>query len=67
MIGIGAAVAHRPLPHHRAYGSVHSGSIGYANTLRLTTETGAACLQAQTADGRVSCQLTNPGLMGSRV
>src|SRR5688572_10432789 len=25
-IGIGAAVTHRPLPHHRAYGSVHGGS-----------------------------------------
>src|ERR1700674_5358520 len=37
-IGIGAAVTHRPLPHHRAYGSVHDGSIGYANNPRLTTE-----------------------------
>jgi hypothetical protein len=26
MIGIGAAAARRPLPHHRAYGSVHGGS-----------------------------------------
>jgi hypothetical protein len=26
MIGIGTAVARRPLPHHRAYGSVHGGS-----------------------------------------
>jgi hypothetical protein len=26
LIGIGAVVAHRPLPHHRAYGSVHGGS-----------------------------------------
>ena len=26
LIGIGAAVTHRPLPHHRAYGSVHGGS-----------------------------------------
>jgi hypothetical protein len=26
MIGIGAAVTRRPLPHHRAYGSVHGGS-----------------------------------------
>src|SRR5262249_13060268 len=25
-LGIGAAVTHRPLPHHRAYGSVHGGS-----------------------------------------
>jgi hypothetical protein len=37
-IGIGAAVTHRPLPHHRAYGSVHGGSIGYASNPRLTTE-----------------------------
>src|SRR5258708_39174647 len=37
-IGIGAAVTHRPLPHHRAYGSVHGGSIGYASIPRLTTE-----------------------------
>jgi putative membrane protein len=29
-IGIGAAVTCRPLPHHRAYGSVHGGSRGYA-------------------------------------
>jgi hypothetical protein len=26
LIGIGAAVTHRPLPHHRAYGSVHGNS-----------------------------------------
>jgi hypothetical protein len=26
LIGIGAAVTRRPLPHHRAYGSVHGGS-----------------------------------------
>jgi hypothetical protein len=26
LIGIGAVVTHRPLPHHRAYGSVHGGS-----------------------------------------
>jgi hypothetical protein len=26
LIGIGAAVARGPLPHHRAYGSVHGGS-----------------------------------------
>ena len=25
-IGIGATVTRRPLPHHRAYGSVHGGS-----------------------------------------
>ncbi len=31
-IGIGAAVTHRPLPHHRAYGSVHGGSRSYALT-----------------------------------
>src|SRR5437588_10770839 len=37
-IGIGAVVTHRPLPHHRAYGSVHGGSIGYANSPRLMTE-----------------------------
>ena len=37
-IGIGAAVTRRPLPHHRAYGSVHGGSIGYANSPRLMTE-----------------------------
>src|SRR5271157_3197728 len=28
LIGIGAAVTRRPLPHHRAYGSVHGGSSG---------------------------------------
>jgi hypothetical protein len=26
LIGIGAAVTRRPLPHHRAYGPVHGGS-----------------------------------------
>ncbi|HVH85294.1 MAG TPA: hypothetical protein VM912_01120, partial [Terriglobales bacterium] len=26
LIGIGATVARGPLPHHRAYGSVHGGS-----------------------------------------
>ncbi len=38
VIGIGAAVARRPLPHHRAYGSVHGGSIGYVSTPRTTME-----------------------------
>ena len=37
-IGIGAAVTRRPLPHHRAYGSVHGGSIGYANNARIRKE-----------------------------
>jgi len=37
-IGIGEAVARLPLPHHRAYGSVHGGSIGYASSLRLVKE-----------------------------
>ena len=31
MIGIGAAVTRRPLPHHRAYGSVHGDSSGCAS------------------------------------
>ena len=30
-IGIGAGLAARPLPHHRAYGSVHGGSVGYVS------------------------------------
>ena len=38
LIGIGEAVARLPLPHHRAYGSVHGGSIGYASSLRLVKE-----------------------------
>jgi NAD(P)H-dependent FMN reductase len=38
LIGIGAAVTRRPLPHHRAYGSVHGDSSGYANTSRTTKE-----------------------------
>jgi hypothetical protein len=37
-IGIGEAVTRRPLPHHRAYGSVHGGSIGYASSPRLAME-----------------------------
>ena len=32
LIGIGAAVTCRPLPHHRAYGSVHGGSRSYASS-----------------------------------
>jgi hypothetical protein len=28
-IGIGAVLASQPLPHHRANGSVHGGSVGY--------------------------------------
>src|SRR3954447_26837376 len=39
LIGIGAAVTHRPLPHHRAYGSVHGGSRSYAVTGQRTRET----------------------------
>ena len=38
LIGIGAAVACRPLPHHRAYGSVHGGSRSYALTRRRMRE-----------------------------
>jgi hypothetical protein len=37
-IGIGAVVAHRPLPHHRAYGSVHGGSKRLPNADRTTKE-----------------------------
>jgi Nucleotidyl transferase AbiEii toxin, Type IV TA system len=33
-IGIGGSLAAPPLPHHRAYGSVHGGSRGCANTRR---------------------------------
>src|SRR6516225_8469718 len=32
-IGIGGSLAAPPLPHHRAYGSVHGGSRSCANTL----------------------------------
>jgi hypothetical protein len=28
VIGIGGGLAAAPLPHHRAYGSVHGGSVG---------------------------------------
>src|SRR5580704_11945577 len=38
LIGIGAAVTCRPLPHHRAYGSVHGGSRGYASSSRTVKE-----------------------------
>jgi hypothetical protein len=38
MIGIGAAVTRRPLPHHRTYGSVYGGSRSYANNPRITKE-----------------------------
>src|ERR1051325_8472337 len=38
LIGIGAAVTRRPLPHHRAYGSVHGGSSGYATAPRPMKE-----------------------------
>jgi len=29
-IGIGGSLTASPLPHHRAYGSVHGGSVNYA-------------------------------------
>src|SRR6202043_3928546 len=32
-IGIGGSLAAPPLPHHRAYGSVHGGSRSCANTI----------------------------------
>jgi hypothetical protein len=38
LIGIGAAVTRRPLPHHRTYGSVYGGSRSYANNPRITKE-----------------------------
>jgi RNA-directed DNA polymerase len=34
LIGIGRSLAASPLPHHRAYGSVHGGSRSCANTRR---------------------------------
>jgi len=37
-IGIGAAVTRRPLPHHRAYGSVHGGSRRLRCTHRPKSE-----------------------------
>jgi len=37
-LGIGAAVTRRPLPHHRAYGSVHGGSRSCAVTPQPTKE-----------------------------
>ena len=41
LIGIGAAVARRPLPQHREYGSVHGGSMqpyaGYADITQYAT------------------------------
>ena len=38
VIGIGAAVTRRPLPHHRAYGSVHGGSRRLRCTHRPKSE-----------------------------
>src|SRR5258707_9057439 len=38
LIGIGAAVTCRPLPHHRAYGSIHGGSRSYASSFRTIKE-----------------------------
>src|ERR1700693_5501478 len=35
---MGATAPPPPLPHHRAYGSVHGDSIGYANTPRPMME-----------------------------
>jgi hypothetical protein len=46
-IGIGAAVARRPLPHHRAYGSVHGGSR--RSRLALSEQRG----KASTAEVRI--------------
>src|ERR1035441_9346814 len=37
-IGIGGRIAPPPLPHHRTYGSVYGGSIGYAIDPRPRTE-----------------------------
>src|SRR5882724_13295657 len=34
-IGIGGRIAPPPLPHHRTYGSVYGGSIGYAVASRV--------------------------------
>jgi hypothetical protein len=36
LIGIGAAVTRRLLPHHRTYGSVYGGSRSYANNPQIT-------------------------------
>ena len=43
LIGIGAAVTRRPLPHHRAYGSVHGGS---SFELPTTSAPATRCLEA---------------------
>src|SRR6266508_2467564 len=38
LIGIGGRIAPPPLPHHRTYGSVYGGSIGYATDPRPRME-----------------------------
>src|ERR1017187_3106007 len=40
VIGIGAAVTRRPLPHHRAYGPYTAVRDGYASIPRIRTECG---------------------------
>src|ERR1035438_455991 len=37
-IGIGGRIAPPPLPHHRTYGSIYGGSIGYASDPQAMTE-----------------------------
>jgi hypothetical protein len=48
-IGIGGAVARPPLPHHRAYGSVHGGSAGEAKN-RGPVGAGRACQRRHSLD-----------------
>jgi len=58
-IGIGGSLAAPPLPHHRAYGSVHGGSRSCANTIGiqhvLAGRSGSCTAESDSMSSRNAC------------
>jgi hypothetical protein len=63
-IGIGGSLAAPPLPHHRAYGSVHGGSRSCANTIErlvLAGRSGACAAESDSMSSLPACRASPVG------
>src|ERR1700757_4602823 len=63
-IGIGGSLAAPPLPHHRAYGSVHGGSRRCANTIEnhfLVGRSGSCIAESDSMSSRPACRASPVG------
>ena len=62
-IGIGGSLAAPPLPHHRAYGSVHGGSRSCASTIGnvLAGRSGSCAAESDSMSSRNACRASPVG------